>query len=1057
MIHTNINHTPDWENLSVMHRNRLPSRAFFIPFESEMQCRRADTTADRGLSGRYMLFNGDWDFQYYPSVWEVPDRIVKAPDEYTPWDRIPVPSNWQLLGYENCHYVNVQFPFPADPPRVPNENPVGVYRRNFTLPQRWESMEKRIVLEGVNSAFDLYVNGAYVGYSQGSHLHSEFDITARVKEGVNSLIVIVYKWSDGSYLECQDMFRYSGIIRDVYLLALPECHLEDFYFTTIPSGGNQEWTVQVEAQVKGGGRIKVWLEDMNGCKVMNCSSEDDFKDGRLSFRWNEVIARSWSAEEPVLYKLFISLFDQEGLEKECISSLVGFRHICIREGVFLLNGCPIKFRGVNRHESYPGLGQAVTYETMQEDIRLMKQNNINAVRTAHYTNDYRWLELCSIYGMYVISEADLENHGSLYMKEGVNYFAEAPEWKAAYVDRMERMVMRDRNHPSILLWSLGNESGNGANHDAMAEWVKTVDSTRPIHYEGTWSRPAAKGYDVISHMYPTLDVLREQMENKNKDPRPYFMCEYAHSMGVGPGNYREYWELIYSSERLMGGCVWEWCDHAIAHTDEKGNTTYTYGGDHGEYPHDGNFCCDGLVSPDRQPHTSLIEMKHAYRPVHVSSHNLSKGEFTFTSRLDFITTDFLDVSWEILCNGHHVCGGSMGSLSIEPRTSRMVTIPYLYGIFSNDRGEYYINFYFFLARGTQWAKRGFQVGHEQLGIPEEIVGALSTGKGKGKVPAPEAGIRLLKESLALSEDMRFAKVSGLDFEICFDKRYGTISSWQCRGVELIYQKSHLDGEKGLRQDSGGPRVNIWRAPTDNDMYMKKEWQEKRYDAMWTRMDSAVLEKQGELAVFQVEGIMTPVSHSRAFASCHQYIVYPSGDIDLKVGIKPLRDDLIHLPRFGILMDMPGRFDRVKWYGLGPHENYPDFTYAATIGIYERKVKEMHAPYIKPQESGNRSEVRWAYIGDIRGNGLILYGNTLLHFNAHHFTVEDITSAAHNEDLPQRNLTQVSVDYRMCGLGSQSCGLAPLEKYRVQPEEMEFSITLVPAKGSTVQPEYFWRR
>jgi len=1048
MLNNNINNIPDWENTSIIQKNCMFPRAFFIPFDNEENCRMAKTSAVRGLSNRFMLLSGDWHFIYYKSVWDAPKDIVNksVPDG---WDVIPVPSNWQLFGYEINHYVNVQFPFPAEPPNIPNDNPVGIYKRIFHLPEGWSQLQKRIVFEGVNSAFDLYVNGTYVGYSQGSHLHAELDITKFLEKGENSLVVIVYKWCDGSYLECQDMFRYSGIIRDVYLLAVSKCNLEDYCFITEPSSNFAEWTAKLDIKVSGMGKLRVWLEDLDGDLFDNCISAQDINNEEIKITWENITAKSWSAENPNVYRIFISILDNKGNEMECISNLVGFKDIKIEGGVFKVNGAAIKIRGVNRHESYPGLGQVVTYETMLKDILLMKQNNVNAVRTAHYTNDFRWLELCSLYGLYVIAEADLENHGSLFMTEGANYFAESPEWRAAYIDRMKRMVTRDRNHPSIIMWSLGNESGNGVNHDVMAEWTKTADPTRPIHYEGTWSRPSSKGYDVISNMYPKLEVLQSQIENEENDPRPYFMCEYAHAMGVGPGNFMEYWELIYSSERLMGGCVWEWCDHAIEHLNETGQLTYTYGGDHGEYPHDGNFCCDGLVSPHREPHTSLYEMKHAYRPIHAVPGNLYDGEIILINRLDIVNADYLELKWELLCNGNCIKSGSLGRLDIKAGDSTIVRLPYVNNRVKDKDAEYYINLNFYLFEDQLWAKRGHLVEQEQIKIPEDVIKSLFINASNN----PQNPVNMVEnnmfKSLLVKEDNRYCIVTGLDFLVCFDKRYGTISSWKSRGIEFILQDYTNKGQ-GFCDGVSGPRINIWRAPTDNDMYIKKEWKEKRFDRIWTRISKAYIEEKNGCVTFNVEGSLTPLSYSKAFDMQLLYEVYPSGKIKITAKVDPSRKDLPSLPRLGILIDMPERFNHVKWYGLGPYENYSDFKYCSMVGIYTRKVKDMHSKYIRPQESGNRSEVRWVRIEDIRGNGLLIYGDQLINFNAHHFTIDNLNKASHMEELPLRSMTQLSIDHLMGGLGSQSCGFPPLEKYCIKPEKSEFSITLVPVNDYTEQ-------
>ena len=582
------------------------------------------------------------------------------------WDRIPVPSNWQMHGYGIPQYTNVNYPYPIDPPHVPQENPVGLYRRAFAVPADWKGRQVFLVFDGVDSAFYCWVNGRQVGYSQGSHMPSEFNVTAFLKPGgKNTLDVQVFQWSDGSYLEDQDMWRLSGIFRDVYLFSAPPLHLRDVFIRTPLDRDCRHATLHVQARLRNYGaaakshRVQAQLLDGAGGKVLDAEvgRVGALAAGReklLEARFPIAEPALWSAETPYLYTLLLTLLDSKGNTVEIESFPVGFRQVEIRGGRFLVNGKPVLLRGVNRHESDPDTGHAVSFDSMARDIEMMKRHNINAVRTSHYINDPRWYDLCNRYGLYVVDEADLETHGFGYIADDIP--TRRPEWKAAFVDRAERMVERDKNQPCVVIWSLGNESGFGPNHQAMTERIRRTDPTRPIHYEGERATPGYDGPpvgDIESVMYPTVDFLQEQ--GRKKDPRPFFVCEYAHAMGNGPGNLKEYWDAIRAHPRLMGGCVWEWCDHGIrqrlrraSRRTKKGADWFAYGGDFGDQPNDGNFCIDGLVFPDRRPHPALLEYKKVLEPVAVDAVDLAKGRVKLRNRYDFLALDHLDAHWRLL-------------------------------------------------------------------------------------------------------------------------------------------------------------------------------------------------------------------------------------------------------------------------------------------------------------------------------------------------------------------------------------------------------------------------
>jgi beta-galactosidase/beta-glucuronidase len=1035
---SNVNNIPDWENLNILSKNRMSARASFIPFDTYEGCTKSKGLIEnRDLSSRFMLLNGNWEFRYFSSIFDAPDTIAESTfEDEKGWDVISVPSCWQTTGYEKPHYINVQFPIPAIPPKVPNDNPVGVYRRTFMLPNTFLDMHTHIHFAGVSSAFHLYINGKEAGYSQGSHLPAEFDISPYLIDDENELVVVVYKWCDGTYLECQDMFRHNGIFRDVYLLARPKSFIEDICFNTTFID-NQNWNANVDIRhnLIEEATISAQLMDTDGSII--AESTCITYENKTTFNWNINGPLLWTAETPNLYRLVVGIQSKQSNEFICI--LTGFRTITIGNSIFKVNNTPIKIKGVNRHDSHPFLGYVTPPEHMLNDIKLMKSLNINAVRTSHYPNDPYWMQLCNIYGLYVIDETDLECHGAWAMNEGANYFSNHPDWQDSFIDRMERMVLRDRNHPCVIMWSLGNESGIGENHDAMANKAKELAPWCPIHYEAAIFSDK-KGYDVVSMMYPTIDQLTMHGINEDGDSRPFFMCEYAHSMGVGPGSFKEYWDLIDKYPRLMGGCVWEWCDHAIGHLDENNNVTYTYGGDHGEWPHDSNFCVDGLVFPDRRLHTSAIEMKHFYRPIHIHLVNAADYTIQIENKQSFLSTAHLQFVWSLLENGREILSGSLDIPPIMQHDSMVVALP-INTTSLKETNQYHINIKTVDTRNNLWSDGEFLCGTDQFEIlaPNELK------------PNP-SNLQLI----SVDENEVEAVVQGEDFKVIFCKRTGTIKSINYKNNEYLTNLPRNNGNGGFCKPIAGPRLNIWRAPTDNDMYQKTDWYRLRYDHFWHHIDHAKIDVHPNDVVFTVTGILGAPSHSPCFKSQIQYTINSNCKIEVSASVSPLRNDLVHIPRFGMLFDLDRRFEVVKWFGRGPHENYPDFYESAQFGLYEKKVSEMHVPYIRPQESGNRSQTRYTSISSESGDALLIYGKPPFHFNAHHFTIEDIMGASHAEYLKDSNLTQVSVDGYMCGLGSQSCGSPPLEQYRILPDkDLSFSFILQPFRTFETSPEELW--
>jgi len=1020
----------DWENPRILGRGLEPPRATFFRWPDEASA----LTGDRGCAF-FRLLNGHWRFRYLTRPDLAPEGFAAAEFRDDDWDSIPVPSNWQMLGYGRPNYTNVRYPYPVDPPRVPDDNPVGLYRTTFRLPAAWSGRRVFLNFDGVDSAFYVWVNGERVGYSQCSHMPSEFDITPHLRESENLLAVQVFQWSDGSYLEDQDMWRMSGIFRDVYLLAAPAVHVRDVTIRTRLDSSYDDAVLDLSVAVRNrcdlpaeGYQVAARLLDPGGRDIAQAGVGKAISlpgGGEMEAATSvEVKApKKWSAEEPDLYTLLLSLRGPDGETAEVLPFAVGFRQIEIDGVRFLLNGVPLEIRGVNRHEIDPDLGHAVSVDSMVRDIVLMKQHNINAVRTSHYPDDPRWLDLCDRYGLYVIDEADLETHGMEAVGDR-GRLAKDEEWREAFVDRARRMVQRDRNHPCVIMWSLGNESGYGPNHDAMAAWIRQADPTRPIHYEGAGDAPMV---DVVSVMYPTVERLIEE-GRRTDDPRPFLMCEYAHAMGNGPGNLKEYWEAIRAHERLLGGCVWEWVDHGLRRRTESGQEWFAYGGDFGDEPNDGNFCIDGLNFPDRVPHSGLIEYKKVLEPVHVEAVDLAQGRLKVWNRYQFSSLGHLRGSWSVFCDDEVVVQGELPRLDTPPGAASDLALDY--AIPAPKAGAtYWLNLSFALARQTPWAECGYEVAWAQFELPVKAPAAS---------PAPIDAM----PAIEVRESEEVISIFGEGFAVRFDRRRGTISSLALRGQPII---------------TAGPRLHVWRAPTDNDVYIAREWRRAGLDCLWHRVDSVSLATPNpHLALIDVAAVVAPHSLPPAFACRYRYFIYGSGDIVIDTDVTPTRE-LPNLPRLGLELRLPRALDRMAWYGRGPHESYADRKESARVGVYRGTVREQYVPYVMPQENGNKTDVRWAALTDQRGAGLLVIGMPLLNVSAHHFTAEDLTQARHTYELKERNETVLNLDYAQAPLGSQSCGPGPLDTYVLKPAPTRFRLRLKAFDSRSESPMALWRQ
>ncbi len=1032
MARTVLRQIRDWEDPKVVERNKESGHATLLPYPDEASAAAGDKSTPW-----YRLLNGDWKFQLVDKPESVPEGFFAPDYADEQWDTIPVPSNWQLQGYDKPIYTNVKYPWSPDQPRVPEENPTGLYRMNFTIPEDWDGREIFIHFGGVDSAFYLWINGQEVGYSQGSRLPAEFDITPYVQPGENALAAQVMRWSDGSYLEDQDMWWLSGIYRDVYLYSTAKLHIRDFGVSTLLDETYTDATFKVRVKVRNYGReeqgevsVELKLLDADGTPVFTEPLVGSIEELR---GWHEKAMdlnrevkapQLWSAEHPYLYTLLVILRDQQGNVIEVERCRVGFRQVDICDGKVLINGRPVLFKGVNRHEHDGLRGKAVTEESMIADIKLMKQFNFNAVRTCHYPDDPRWYELCDEYGLYIIDEANIETHG--ISNWGPEYTVEPAtdtEWLTAHMERCIRMVERDKNHPCIFMWSLGNEAGYGPNFDAMAAWIHCEEPTRPVHYEGTIRVPGKVPacVDVISVMYPSLDRLRALAEDPNDD-RPVVMCEYNHAMGNSNGNLKEYWDLIRSQKRLIGGFIWDWVDQGLRKTSDDGEEYWAYGGDFGDEVNDKNFCINGVIWPDRTPHPGMWECRKVQQPVLFKVVDAAKGQVEVTNEYDFSDLSQLAISWDLVRDGETIESGQLPALKTKPGASEVISVPFTAKL--EPGCEHFLNLSFTLAEATSWAEAGHEVAWEQVALP--VAAGKQTGLSPVEMPA-----------VTYESSEEIITVSGEEFQLVFDQKAGRISSWVYRGVQLI---------------TAGPAFNVWRAPTDNDApRLAKMWREAGYDTMREQTVSFAV-NQDAPALVTVTAAFTAKGEGQNEGADYtlMYRIYGSGDVQVDLDAK-FGASLPPLPRIGLLLEMPGRFENFTWYGRGPQENYWDRKAGYPVGLYRSTVSEQYVPYILPQENGNKTDVRWAALTGDDGIGLLVVGNPVFEITAHHYTIADFEQALHTHELTRKENITVTLDYRQSGLGGGSCGPDTLPEYLVDALPTSFSLRLRPFSNKDAAP------
>lgn len=1025
----------DWENLEVLQKNRLKPRAHFYSYKNKSTA----LSYERGASQGFLLLNGNWKFHYANSPIESPSDFYKEDYCTDEWSSIQVPSHWQLNGYGKPHYTNVQYPFPVEPPYIPSENPTGAYKRTFYLSKEALSDKLHLMFEGVDSSFHVWVNGELVGYSQGSRLPSEFDITNVVKEGENSIAVRVYQWAESSYIEDQDMWWLSGIFRDVYLVSKPTTHIRDVLVNGALENDFQDGRLDFELAVTGEYQDHQVIVEIQDKGVVIASHQQHIDSELVIGHINIKGVKQWNAESPSLYDVVVTLVNKSGDVVEVIPQKCGFRNVEIKGGQLLVNGVAIMFKGVNRHDAHPDYGRAVPVSSMTQDLMLMKQHNINAIRTAHYPNDPRFYELCNEFGFYVIDEADLECHGLTKIGQP-HLLSNDPAWEAAYVDRIERMVERDKNHPSVIMWSLGNESGFGQNHIAMYEWAKRRDPSRLVHYEGETREilleddfvptkdPIAS--DVHTSMYTSIaqmKVIGELTDLK----KPHILCEYAHAMGNGPGGFKEYWETFYAFDRLQGGFVWEWVDHGLRQYTPEGEEYFAYGGDFGETPHDGNFVIDGLIRPDRKPSPALAEYKKVIEPVVVSNFNFDEKTIQVHNRYDFSDLSKLQCQWLIEADGTILESGLVDVTEIPQNTTKVIELPIQVPSIVQENTDYWLNIVWTTKETTQWAASGHTVAWSQHELPisrnvtveQQLIGQLN-----------------------VVDTTSTTKIVGSNFHLTFNKQNGRIEDYYYDGQQMLHN---------------GPRLNFWRAPIDNDLLgseefhakpVAKQWKEFGVNAIQHRMKQTevkILEDK-QTVVIKCEAKLAPPVIAWGFDVTYVYTISANGSI--LVDIKAIKSGQgpKSLPRIGVEMTLKNTYDDVGWYGLGPNEAYVDSKLAARMGVWSSTVDGMHTPYIFPQENGNRHQNKWASFSQRGGKSLLVTGNAF-DFSASHYTVEQLETAKHTYDLVKQPYITVHIDKQQYGLGSASCGEDVQEQYRLDNEDFQFSFTILPYDPNAYSP------
>lgn len=1040
MNHSLNHYQKPWQTPELTGLNRLPSRATLYPFPSI----ESALTLDRNQSPWFRSLNGEWKFQLVEKPEVAEDEVFRPEFDDTEWRNITVPGNWTMQDTGDLpQYTNIRMPFDHEPPLVPEKNPTGLYRTSFTLDADWKRRRTVIHFAGVESAYFVYLNGIQIGFSKGSRTPVEYDLTPHVQEGENQLTVMVIRWSDGSFIEDQDHWWMAGIHRDVYLYSTDHVHLQDLFAQGELDDDYQHGVLSLKTRLENRKapqqfhHVSVQLYDPQGVLVLEKEQVAETEglpvrltdwdrqhldqNIRLSFPVEH--PQKWTAETPHLYKVLLCLKDEAGKTLEVLSTRIGFRRVEIKDKAMLINGKAVLMKGVNRHDHDDSTGKTVSRETMIQDIKLLKQFNFNAVRTAHYPNDVMWYDLCDEYGLYLIDEANIESH------DFYDQLCRDPRWAPAFLDRVMRMVHRDKNHPSIIQWSLGNETGYGPNHDAAAGWIRGFDSSRLLHYEGV-VRPeygqgpiqfkpgwGAHASDIYCPMYPTVEEMIQWVTEVD-DPRPFIPCEYSHAMGNSNGSLKEYWEAIETYKGLQGGFIWDWVDQGLKKTDEQGNDYWAYGGDFGEAIHDFDFCINGLVWPDRTPHPAMYEFKKLAQPIKIKAMDLEKGTVSIQNRQYFTDLQGLQGTWTLQVDGKTVQSGIMPPFSAGPEEDCMIELP----IEKPEMGqECFLNISIQTQEDTAWCEVGHEVAWEQFKMPYACQFSPSQG--------PVSDLKILEQD-------NFLSISRGSLALDLDLSEKALHSIRLGEDSFFHQL---------------PQLNLFRAPTDNDGIRGWTGQEKKALGQWlaagldqlTCQSKALERTENDEIVLQQ--IWVGANSKQEIHHQQSFQLLSDGEIVVKNTIT-LPESLPSLARVGVVMALPEGFEQLAWFGRGPHENYVDRNVGVAVGLYEETVQEQYVPYILPQEHGNKTEVRWFSL-ESDNLGVRFCADPTFEFSVSHFSAADLFKARHTNDLNPRPETIITLDHRQRGLGTGSCGPDTRPEYWVNPGTYDFQYRIQPYRKS----------
>lgn len=1034
-----------WETPELTGTNRLPMRATLYPYPSESDALEKAPQRSRWVRS----LNGDWQFRLYDKPEAVTPQALGTDGGERGWSRIRVPGNWTMQGFDKPHYTNVVMPFDNNPPHVPDSNPTGIYRRTFTIPKNWRERRTVLHIGGMESCGYVYLNGQLIGMSKDSRLPAEFDLSQHLAEGENTLAIMVIRWSDGSYVEDQDHWWMAGIHRDVFLYSTDTAYIEDVHAACGLDEDYQDGNLAISVKLN-------FAEEPQEDYAVHCQLFDFDAENQPVFEapLEEVVSSSyrihgymadifgtvsnpqkWSAEQPNLYTLLVSLLDRDGRIVEVTRTRIGFRTVEVRDRQLLINGQPVLMKGVNRHDHDPDHGKTVSRETMLKDIYLLKQFNFNAVRTSHYPNDPLWYELCDEYGIYIIDEANIEAHANY------STLCRDPSWQQNWFERGSRMVIRDKNHPCIIAWSLGNESGYGENHDLLADWIRDYDPSRPLHNEGAckirWSQGGnsydsggERSNDLHDPMYPHVNDIIKWAETTDSE-RPFIMCEYSHAMGNSNGNLKEYWDAIDKYHGLQGGFIWDWVDQGLRKKTPPGcrnpadipglgpDEFWAYGGDFGDQPNDVNFCCNGLIAPDRTPHPAMYEFKKLVQPVKIEAIDMAKGHILIRNTDFFQDTGWLQGEWRLEVDGRTLQSGQLPPLDLAPQAQETVTIDYKHPQLE-DGHEAFLLIEFRTRESLPWVPAGHVVAWEQL-----PVAARRSEKLLPQTVDSVAG-------LDLQEDDQHVTVCdpGTKFKFCLDKHAGQVTAISYQGKPVITE---------------GPRFNIWRAPLDNDGVKGKakhwetqnrslgRWIQAGYDELTCqKTEVKTVQRTSGRVDITVKQRFHPRTGQPGFYHRHTYKIHPGGAIEMANTFK-LPKSANDVPRIGLRMTVAKGLENLEWFGRGPHENYVDRKAGARIGHFKSTVSEQYFPYVVPQENGNKEDVRWVAVQDSKGrNGVLIRSAETFAFSALHFTPEQMTKAYHPYEMEPESETTLLVDLAQRGVGTGSCGPDTLPEYRIQP-------------------------